>query len=596
MRRVIEHGMCVGIVLGALGPAAIGQIQLVERTDSGLAPYAWPTGMTGGAAAADYDADGDIDLLVPTGFGHAPRLYQNDGSGRFTDVAASVGLTALDRDRLGLLLDADGDGDLDILLAGDNHFVSAQLARPTTLRLYEQRPDGSFVDVTVAAGLFEDLPLGWTGEYDLATHLGALAAGDLDGDGDADLVGTFWYGRDFRFRNNGDGTFTNVTDLAGVPTSVDESSWQPLIMDVDRDGLLDIVQTIDFGPNRLWMNQGGWSFVDMASAAGCDVSANHMGAAAADYDNDGDLDVYMTNIHDPQQPPITPAWGTQSNPLFENGGWCGGPGFTNVSAAAGVDRGDWGWGCTWADLDLDGWVDLAETNGFAGREFFRTDTSRLWRNLGGSPVTFEDVSASSGFADDSIGSTLLAFDADRDGDLDTLQVHGGSSEAGGRLRLMINETPRVPGASGWLVVKPRRSDIADRFSIGSRVTVEAGGRTMTRLITAGTSMGGQEPFEAHFGLGDAAVIDRIEVAWPDGVRRALEGVAIPGAPLVITPGVVCPGDVDADGDVDVFDFSDMAAAFGSGPCAAPAQGDVNGDGEVDVFDFAELAAGFGCDE
>ncbi len=498
--------LCLALLLAA--SASAGELSFIDAgAAAGIGAYSMAPGMGGGLAAADFDDDGDVDVFVPTAEGTPDQLYRNltveGGGSLFEEIAAAVGLASLERGRAAVWLDADGDRRLDLLVAGDC-FQTDCVPGTTLLRLYRQTAGGAFADVTAASGLFED-----AGDSRSWRHRGGLAAGDVDGDGDPDVFTTMWQGGTRLFLNLGDGTFTDAGDAgdAGSPPTSGVGPWQGLIHDFDGDRRPDILVAVDFADNRLLMQQAGGTFTDLAPAARIDNAWNEMGIALGDVDRDGDFDVYMTNISDDFD-------GEQRHSTLYLDDSSGGlPQYTEVSEAMGVDDAGWGWGTTFLDADNDTFLDLAATNGFSTH----VDASRLFMNQGTDPVTFVDVAADVGFDDMEWGSGLVAFDADRDGDLDLMQVCNQ-----GPLRLLLNQLG-LPDRH-YLVVRPRR---LGRFAhpAGARVEVEIGATTLIRLITAGTSFMSQEPAEAFFGLGAAAVADRVTVHWPGGGSTVLEDVA-----------------------------------------------------------------------
>ncbi len=524
----------VWVACGAMGAAsAVGQITLSEEGAArGFTPYLHANGDCLGVTAVDYDGDGDIDVFVPTGFGTASRLYQNDGAGNFTDVALASGLASGSNDRMGLFFDYDGDHDLDLLIGNDHHgYFPGQpnITWSSTLRLFRQNADHTFTEVTAGSGLDVWL-IGSPGDTNFLGMVGTMTAGDLDNDGDLDLYFGAWLDGQALFRNNGDGTFTDVTAASGDLTRVFEN-WAAVVHDFNSDGLLDIYAAVDGadGEKALLINQGDLSFVNEAAAYGLLPSFNDMGVAMADADNDGDLDLYVTQIHDASG--NFPAWANTQNVLFVDNGPGASPRYTDEAIATGVAFCDWGWGCDFADFDNDRDVDLAVTNGF-GNQHFATDRSRLFENISTSPLSFAEIGVAAGFDDNEIAGGLIAADFNRDGRQDLVEVYNP-----GNVLLYMNTSPATPGQHNWLVVKPRRYDKgADHFSIGTVIRVWAGGEVMTRIVTTSWSILGQAPYEAHFGLGDASKIDRIEVVWPDGRRRVVRNKSWVNSVVELTPG------------------------------------------------------------
>jgi hypothetical protein len=548
---------------------ARGQTFIDVTASAGVGPYAMADGMGGGAAAADYDGDGDVDVFVPNGSGVADQLHRNNGDGTFTEIAAQVCLASTRSNRIALWLDHEGDGDLDLLVAGDCWHAIEDCADGTSLRLYRHDDDGCFVDVTAAAGL-----LGQWLTPDL-THAGGLATGDLDGDGFLDIVFGGWEGELFVFRNGGDGTFTDATAAAGFAQPL-AHYWQPLIADLDGDRRLDVFVAVDFDPNLLFHNQGDGTFAQVGAAAGVGHVMNDMGVTAGDVDDDGDIDLYVTNIYGVDGGTL------EHNLLYRNDSTSGAPSFTDVSTAAGVANGAWGWGTTFLDADRDGRLDVAATNGWTYPPW-STDTSRFFRNLGGAPVAFEDLSDEVGFDDPYYGSALVSFDYDRDGDLDLLQACADV----GAVRLLENQSAPADGRH-WIVVRPRMTG-PNSHAIGAVVRVNAGGVTMTRVVTAGTSFMGQEPAESFFGLGAAAVASAVSVEWPGGGTRTIANVA--GDRVLAVWSDENSADVNGDGEVGFADLLLLLGEWGScPPSPAPCVADVDGNGARGFGDLIVILA------
>jgi hypothetical protein len=294
MQHAVSFGLGICVVLLSSAEVALGQrMQDVLPLDgfrfedvseaAGIGPYHPSTGLAAGIAAADFDNDGDVDIYVPTSGGKRNLLYVNQGGGEFVERARELGVASIVAGRTALWFDYDGDRLLDLVVANDDPVVVR------TYELFHQTYFGTFVDVTVAAGL--DLDPGPVG-----AHRGGMCAGDYDRDGDLDLFAASWNGPSRLLRNGGDGTFEDVAEAAGV--LVIEKPWQPMMVDLNDDLWLDIYIAVDFRENRLWMNQGDGTFLDMASETNADVVMHDMGLSIVDYDDDGDLDLYTSNIYD----------------------------------------------------------------------------------------------------------------------------------------------------------------------------------------------------------------------------------------------------------------------------------------------------------
>jgi len=457
-----------------------------------------------GASAADFDNDGDIDVFLAAPEGDRDRLLVNDGTGGFQDLANQAGLDEITRSRAALWFDHNNDQLLDLLVTTDC-FRTTCATFSTLLRLYQQGPPGTFTEVTQQAGLTEPaLSRDW--------HRSGTAAGDLNGDGILDLVTAYWEGPIKLYLGHHNGQYIDVTQTAGLGLSTDyRGHWQPMIIDFDGDGLLDIYFTVDFNVNKLWTNQGNQglipTFSDDGLASGCDNNMNDMGLAMADFDEDGDPDIYATNINRDGN----------YNVLYENQSISGSPQCQDVSAAAGVMQGGWGWGATFFDANNDSHMDLAETNGWHLNGW--EQPIRLFMHNPAMPSTFTDEAASNGLTSVQWGSSLLAVDLDRDGDLDLLESVPDACARSRPFELPLSvyesnlQNSEIP--HNYLTIKPRINGL-NHFAIGTRVQLMIGARTLTRWVTAGTSFLGQEPAEVHFGLADIETVDQVLISWPDG--------------------------------------------------------------------------------
>lgn len=475
----------------------------------GIRPAHPGLGMGTGLIAADYDNDGDVDLFVPTGVGFNCQLYRNDG-GVFTDVTFLSGIVDFNNARSALWFDANGDDLLDLVIQFDQ-FQNPGVIGSRTVALFEQQADHSFVEVTVGSGL-DLMPL-----LVPQTHGGAMAAGDLNGDDLLDLVITTWDEGIWIFRNDGGMQFTDIS--ADSPLDgLGGAFWQPVMFDPDGDDDLDVFIAHDFSANPLLDNDGTASFVDTAPMLGVDTAFNEMGVAVGDCDNDGDFDLYVTNLYNE----------IEHNVFFTKSNF--GIGYSEDSVALEVDHGGWGWGTVFLDLDLDGRLDLAEVSATEIAPFVMP--WKVWMNRGpmvGTPV-YEAQEEVIGFDYYEYGSALAHADFDRDGDLDLI-----TTSINGPVRVHRNNATDVRPFNQWLVVKPRMPGTMNTRAIGAVVKVTTGNVTRMRLISAGTSFMSQVPAEAHFGIGNMTRIDEVVVRWPDGSETVLTDVD-PNQVIEVMPG------------------------------------------------------------
>jgi hypothetical protein len=460
--------------------------------------------VAGGVASGDYDVDGDIDVYVVAGNASTNALLENQGDGRFADVTERAGV-ALERWSSSgpLFFDYDGDGFPDLFVgATDGDWP----------RLFRNEADGTFSDVTESVGL------------DLVRNAVSATAGDYDGDGWLDLFLSHWGSVGCHlWKNHGGRRFECVDEEAAIPAFGDselDQSFTANFVDVDENGTVDLLVASDFGTSRVLVNRGGERFEPWPSPIISDE--NGMGSAVGDYDGDGALDWFVSSIWD-DDGTTEGDWGTTGNRLYRN---LGDGTFGDATDAAGVREGDWGWATCFADLNLDGVLDLALVNGWPqGSAQFRGTPARLF--LGSTQGHFTEAAERLGFDERRGGRGLACFDADRDGDIDLFVMNHGAPSA-----LWKNDGGNALG--GYLGVTLEQ-DGPNPGAIGARVTVTAGGREQVRLVRAGSNYVSQDPAEAHFGLGDARSIEKLEVIWPDGERTTLRDVA-PNARIEVVRG------------------------------------------------------------
>lgn len=475
-----------------------------------------------GCAVLDFDGDGWMDIyLVNASYlpvlndpspdarhvDAANALYRNNGDGTFTDVTEEAGVGDTGYGMACVVGDIENDGDSDIFVTN--------FGRNT---LYRNEGNGSFVDITLQAGVGDTLAgIGCTFlDFDKDGFLDLYVGNYLEFDPEYRLYyaadefpGPLAYmgQQDFLYRNNGDGTFTDVTESAGV---LNEGRAMGVSAgDYDGDGWGDVLVANDAMENYLYRNKGDGTFEDVALDAGVAFSANgdassSMGADFGDFDNDGDLDVLIPDM--------------AYNNLYLN---MGNGYFDDVTAVTGLAEASGqyvSWSGDLADLDNDGYLDLLISNGDAHR--LDTMESMLLTNLPGprGDRIFRDMTESYGpwFREKSVARGLAVLDFDNDGDLDFVLLNIDQ-----RSQLIRNDGGN---SNHWLMVD-LIGQSSNRDAIGAQVTIRAG--DMLRIEEKRTATGylSQNDPRLHFGLGEIDVVDELIIRWPNGIVQTLKEIS-----------------------------------------------------------------------
>jgi hypothetical protein len=488
---------------------------------------------SGGASVAvgDYDNDGFDDLFVTdSGEGTTSHLYHNNGNLTFTEVTAKAGVGG-GNDPLSIVSDAlwfdyDNDGWRDLLVI-----------RFGTPLLYHNEHNGTFSNVTAQSGLTK-----------FGNTIAAIAF-DYDNDGRLDLL----FGNYFKpvnlldlkdphvlpndldnavngggvtlWKGDGKGHFTDVTEKAGLSH---HTGWTLDVGhgDFNNDGLQDIYLACDYGPDKLFINNGDGTFKDVSEKAiGVDTRKG-MNVDVADYDNDGWLDIYVTNITDEYMKECNMLWHNNADGTF-----------TDLSRETGTCATLWGWAAKFGDYDNDGLLDLFVVNGLrsAGPDNYIpvlvnlitkpgvdfTDV-RLWPNIGNMTWSgyqkkkffknldghsFKEMAADAGVDNDRDGRGIGVSDFDNDGRLDFYQTNADQDS-------LVYHNVSAP-VGHWVELKLVGTR-SNRDAIGARVTLTTAQRSMIREVDGGNGYAGQSSQRVHFGLGTATEIVSLTVKWPSG--------------------------------------------------------------------------------
>jgi enediyne biosynthesis protein E4 len=477
-----------------------------------------------GLAFFDYDQDGWLDIYLTNGTrldakwpeGKAPtsHLYKNNRDGTFTDVTEKSGLTRTGWQTGVCVGDYDNDGWDDLFCCFWGHNI-----------LFHNNGDGTFTDVTKKAGVYDEKYRWGAGctflDYDRDGHLDLFVCNYIRLDPEKAPSPTDplcqWKGipvmcgprgmpgdTNVLFHNNGDGTFTDVSEKSGILKPGPRYSITAVSYDFDNDGWPDIYVAVDSQPSILFRNNHDGTFTDVAVVAGVAYSENGheqagMGIGVADYDCDGWFDIFKTNFAD-----------DTCNLYHNNGDGT----FSDVTFASGIGINNQyvAWGCGFIDYDNDGWPDIMQINGHVypeidGQNIGQTfkNPRLVYKNLG--KGQFKDISAEMGPGiTERFSSRGAAFgDYDNDGDIDAVILN-------------MNDLPSLLRNDGgnlqnWITIKLIGTK-CNRTAIGARVRVVTGNHAQMDEVHSGSSVMSQSDLRLHFGVGKAQTIDAIEVKWP----------------------------------------------------------------------------------
>ena len=480
--------------------------------------------MGSGGVFFDYDTDGDVDLYfvdsgnVPSekqqAFGNV--LYRNEGDGRFTDVTEISGIGDTGYGMAASAGDIDNDGDPDLYVANFRQD-----------KLYRNNGDGTFTDITEAAGIDNTL---WS---IAAVYL------DFDVDGDLDIFvvnylvyetsmpvttykGIIGYGHprsyegtpDVLYRNNGDGTFTNIAETAGVTNSVEGRGMAAVAWDYDQDGLPDIYVANDTNRNFLYHNNGDGTFTDESTFIGVGydergVAEGSMGVDSADYDSDGWFDLIVAN--------------SEKATLYKNEE---GLFFLDATADSGLEQPTLpfiGFSPLFLDYDNDGHLDMFCANGnpqdvvelLVDHDTY-AQRDQMFQNNGDG--TYSDISETAGayFSEALVGRAAASADYDNDGDMDIVIMNSNQ-----RAVLLRNDGGN---RKNWLGIKLVGTQ-SNRDGIGAKVTLTTEDMTQIREVKSGSSYASGSDTRLLFGLGENQHVKKVSIVWQSGTLQELEDIS-----------------------------------------------------------------------
>ncbi len=450
---------------------------------------------TNGSCWADFDGDGDPDLWAGHEGNFPSRLWRNDGSGSFTDVAGSAGLLSgnLKKARGCAWADLDNDGDPDLIVA-----QAGSIKDTNTARIYENDGDGTFTDRTTGSGISR-----------LSIIDASVSVADTDGDGDHDVTIAARHGRiearfNGHYRQDSPFTFTDIGPSNGLadpagPQATFLISW----FDYDSDGDVDPLVEQDFWGSELYRNDAGVmtrvtsSVFPPPSASGGTEPDNPMGASWADYDNDGDFDLVISGMDFVNMGP------SLRTTLYQNNG---DGTFSNVTDAAGLmSTGNVHWDVEFADLDNDGDKDLSIAAGHpqkAGVQLAMPNTVYVNQLIETGTATFIDQTDALGLRNVGASWGAAWADINHDGKLDWWL--GGRKTAS---RLFLNG-----GGGNAIMVRPVGSVQTD--AVGAWVRIKVGTSYRYDHVRGLDGYQGQSLVPVHFGLGSAELVDEVAVRWP----------------------------------------------------------------------------------
>lgn len=551
----MRHALGAGAILSALSagmavaaPLDFSDEAVARGIDFTIRPNYSQYGA--GLMMGDLDNDGDLDILVANGPSGGFGLYENDGTGNFTNRTIGSGFTAMNLPSGIACADYDNDGDLDIFVTGWY----------TNSRLYRNNGDFTFTNVAVSAGIIDPSQPGM-----------AACWGDVNSDGHIDLYVSVrtqhngFQGSNHLYMNNGDGTFTDEAVAMNVDAENDPTLLSAFF-DFDRDGDDDLYLGTDkgsggFWKNRLYRNEGG-AFTEVTTQTNAQAHVDCMGIAVGDLDFDGYYDLYVTNIqHGNKLMMFNPMTG-----MYED-----------QTVAAGVGSYRVGWGTLFTDFDNDTELDIYVCNMMGENRLYRG--SQTW------PLIDEGVTSNTNEASD----VFCAAEGDIDGDNDIDLLVG---DTNGRVHLYINNSPDA-ATNNWVRFNVVGNQGAkNMYAVGTCVDITHDGKSQVRQVRSGTHYKSHSEYTLHFGLGGSDSVDEVDLIFPGGTVRHLSNAPANQTWTLYPQNRL--GDANGNGRIDYYElYTAVMSRTGAGNPITPGLEiyDMDGDFDLDNDDITLMELG-----
>lgn len=528
--------------------------------------------MTGGVSVGDFNNDSWPDLYI-AGLGSVPdMLFINQQDGTFIDEAELYGIAYAHYGFGSAVGDVNNDGlpDLYIVSYGPS---TAQATVGKNLLYINNGPDKngqySFSQEALQRGV-----------NDIFGIVGGkgVCFGDMDLDGDLDMYVATWgffAGGNRIFENDGTGHFTDVSAIVLPDNPNIIRGFTPKFVDMNGDRYPELLLAADFTTSHFYVNNGPnengqITYRDATEEAGINSDNNAMGATVNDFNGDGILDWFITNIFVETSSYFNNLFMGTGNSANET------PIFLDQATQRGVGDNGWGWGVVSGDYNNDGDIDIIATGGWPS---WTSVPTRMWSNDGNG--NFLDISNTTGLTFNINGRGLVQFDYDKDGDLDLAFVDNGGPFRIYRNELAFDEFSRYLRIN----LNTDRHPCLAPMGYGTRVIATYAGKDHLRVIDGASSYLGQSELTVHFGLELLETVDSVRIEWNDGSVTILEDVP---ADQEMTVYAYHPVDLNQDGDLNYFDVSELLHAFIAGDDRA----DINGDSIINFMDIMEFISRF----